>query len=187
MRCYHLCNFYLAGIHAGIQTAHTHHEMAVKYLTNDSPEADSNGYFAENGYLKWANDHKTLVLLNGGMAKQLLDFEAFLMSEDHPYAWASFREELDAINGAITNVGIVLPEKMYRGSREIVRQKSKEAYGEYFRVGDLRCKLSKMRDPGADGAVFMVSLENDTGMIAYRYTPFEMELLTRLSRCELMR
>lgn len=187
MRCYHLCNFYLAGVHAGIQTAHTQHEMALKYLTNDSPEQGTFEDFAESGYLKWANDHKTLILLNGGMAEDLLEFEAFLNREHHPYAWASFREEVAALNGAITNVGIVLPEKMYNGSRDIGRQYNKEAYGEVFRIGNLRCKLSKMRDPGPDGAVYVVSLEDEYDMFAYRYTQFEMELLCRISRCDLMR
>lgn len=192
MRCYHLGNFYLSSIQQGIQAAHVQHDMAIKYLTADSP-TESHACSAEDGYVEWATNHKTMILLNGGMASHLLDFEAFLKSESHGYAWASFREEVDALNSTITSVGIVLPEKMYNGNREIARMISQEKFGVPFKIGATEAKVNRQRDPGPDGAVYTVTLFNGTGsagvpeMSMYRYTPFEAELLARISRCDMAR
>ena len=65
---------------------------------------------------EWATNHKTMILLNGGMASDLLRLEDFLDTADNPFAWTAFREEKDALNGSITSVGIVLSEKIYLGA-----------------------------------------------------------------------
>lgn len=190
MRCYHLCNMYLIQIHAGIQAAHAQHELAIKYLTNDSP-TEPHLVAAEGGYTKWATEHKTMVLLNGGMAKDLLEFESFLQSQDHGYAWASFREEEAAINGAITNVAIVLPEKMYTKARDIIKIADKYdsrrrfidipgfAHGEVF---------IHIAGSEPDGAVVSVIMYDEQGhAYSWRYNEFEYTLLKAIARCDLMR
>lgn len=184
MRCYHFCNMYLGGLQAGLQSAHTQHELALKYLAGDRTGT------AACGYLEWAQLHKTVILLNGGMAKQLLELEAFLTENDHGYAWASFREEQDAINGAITNVGIVLPERMYAISRPLMRAIELNKSGS-------RCEISHDGDDGyliyrgagtePDGARYIVEfVDGDGHAWAWRYTSFDIQLIERMQRCNLM-
>ncbi|QCQ59689.1 hydrolase [Rheinheimera phage Barba8S] len=106
MRAYFFQNFYLQGIHAGIQSQHTTAEMFVKY--SDQPNYN-------NVLFEWASKHKTTIVLNGGMQKDLLEIVNVL--EDLPYPFAYFREEQDALNGAVTNVGVILPEVVYVAPR----------------------------------------------------------------------
>lgn len=190
MRCYHLCNFYLAGIHAGIQSGHAQHELAIKYLTNDSP-TEPHLVAAEDGYREWAENHKTMVLLNGGMAKDLLEFECFLQSKDHGYAWAAFREEEAAINGAITNVAIVLPKKMYTNARDIIKiadnydGKRRNVDIPGFVHAEVYVHLANTQPDGAVVAVVMYDEESHA--YSWRYNAFEYTLLKAIARCDLMR
>lgn len=113
MRAYHICNTYLSGIMAGIQSAHTQHELALKVF---SPEASKQQH---KMYLDWAQNHKTLILLNGGYQSNLVEFVDLLDLMDC-YPWAAFNESIDALAGALTNVCVVLPESMYGGAASIV-------------------------------------------------------------------
>jgi hypothetical protein len=110
MRCYHFNNMYMHGIHAGIQSKHSGDEVTLKYLATKS---EGQGVYARDSYLDWMANHKTVVVLNGGMHGDLVKIEAFLSSEDNPYAWAPFRESEYALNNALTNIAIVLPEHIY--------------------------------------------------------------------------
>lgn len=89
MRCYHFNNMYMHGIHAGIQSKHSGDEVTLKYLATKS---ESQGVYARESYLDWMANHKTVVVLNAGMHGDLVKIEAFLSSEENPYAWAPFRE-----------------------------------------------------------------------------------------------
>ena len=109
LRAYFFQNMYLQGIQAGIQTQHTTTEMFVKYIIRGgSCYTKKEAIFDD-----WVCDHKTTIVLNGGMSGDLLELEKLLSSEDNPYPWSSFRESEYALNGALTNVGIILPEKVY--------------------------------------------------------------------------
>lgn len=108
MRAYFFQNFYLQGIHAGIQSQHTTAEMFVKY---------SIGSEQHSMLFDWAINHKTTIVLNGGMQSDLLYIEDLL--EYSKFPWASFREERDALNGALTNIGIILPEYVYNAPKYI--------------------------------------------------------------------
>ena len=57
MRLYSFQNFYFAGIHAGIQTAHSVGEMAANYDASTSQG---------KMFLDWAKNHKTIIVKNGG-------------------------------------------------------------------------------------------------------------------------
>ncbi|QCQ64652.1 hypothetical protein Barba31A_gp062 [Rheinheimera phage vB_RspM_Barba31A] len=102
MRAYFFQNFYLQGIHAGIQSQHTTAEMFVKYQ-HACPEREM--------LYDWAINHKTAVVLNGGMQKDLFEVISSLNTLPYPFAW--FKEEQDALNMALTNVGVILPAKIY--------------------------------------------------------------------------
>lgn len=102
LRAFFFGNFYLSSIQQGIQAGHTIADMFVKY-DNDSFEYDM--------LWSWAKNHKTMVLLNGGMGRDLTDLQCIL--RDCPLPWAYFKEDFDALNNANTCVGIILPESIY--------------------------------------------------------------------------
>lgn len=196
MRCYHLCNFYLAGIHAGIQSGHTQHELAIKYLAS-TPYRDCAGdesldeyagrlelhMDAKADYINWANNHKTMILLNGGMMSHLVEFETFLKDNAHAYAWSSFREEEAALNGALTNIGIVLPEHMYRFTREILK-----FLGGFGRMtgGELGNDDIIYIQRAQDDAIMLKTIENDREVDYVYSLAFDVPLLQRLDRLKLM-
>jgi hypothetical protein len=97
---------YTAGIHAGIQSLHATSAMWRRYFRDpDSEQAQT--------LCEWEDNHKTVVVLNGGYQSALLELEALLQSPDNPFPWCSFNESIEALNGALTAVCIVLPEKLY--------------------------------------------------------------------------
>ena len=197
MRCYHLCNFYLAGIHAGIQSAHTQHELAIKYLAstpyrNLAADESMNEYGArldlfhdaKAEYIDWANNHKTMILLNGGMMSHLVEFETFLTENSHAYAWSSFREEEAALNNALTNVGIVLPEHMYAFSRQVLAfADSGDGFANVY-VGIDVGQVDFERKAGTE-AITAVH-HNFSSSKTYTYSTFDIELLRKLDRLKLM-
>lgn len=124
MRAYFFGNMYLSSIQQGIQAQHCTAEMFVKYPPIDlqdfafstgeePPEHMKQESLKSETLFKWARDHKTTILLNGGEKADLLSLIPILKQEDNPYPWAHFSESNDALNCCLTCVGIILPEKMY--------------------------------------------------------------------------
>lgn len=107
MRAYFFGNMYLSSIQQGIQAAHVTHEMFLKY---DNLAA---GSFATTELYDWAHNHKTMILLNGGYSENLRALTEFFSNPMNDYPFADFHEGQDALDGALTCVGIVLPEKIY--------------------------------------------------------------------------
>jgi len=106
-RLYAFGNFYLSSIQQGIQAAHATVEL---FLKDSAGQLDTR----QSHHLHdWAEFHKTMVLLNGGDCESLKQLVGILTSPDNPFPWALFREEKSALNGALTSVVIVLPERMY--------------------------------------------------------------------------
>jgi hypothetical protein len=118
MRAYFWGNMYLSSIQQGIQSAHClaeiyegvreHHHEQVKHLL-DLQMKD------------WAQDHKTMILLNGGYSENLHRLVSFMSREQNMYPWGCFHEGEDALDGALTCVGIVLPGVIYNGASCIRR------------------------------------------------------------------
>lgn len=193
MRCYHLNNFYLAGIHAGIQSAHAQHELAITYvMEGEGYELSEIGRLQRESYIKWATDHKTIIVLNGGMQADLEKWTAFLASSAHPYAWSFFREEQAALNGAMTNVCVVLPPKMYTYTRDILRVVNSGEPSNGFWVHAIETPELEVRVK-REGDEFVVTRYtfDQTETLAevaekWTYTKFDIELMSRLSRCNLM-
>ena len=111
VRAYFVCNQYLSSVQNGIQALHVTSEMFIKYTKKKDPKR-------EQLYL-WAKKHKTTILLDGGYQSELISLLDWLDREENPYPFAFFREEEDALNGTMTSVGIVLPEKMYTAMSDI--------------------------------------------------------------------
>lgn len=183
MRCYHLNNFYLGGIHAGIQSAHAQHELMLKYLDPLNEEAKSPYLEPQRaGYLEWARDHKTIIVLNAGMQSNLEDWVEFLIPITHSYAWASFNESVEALNGALTNVALVLPARIYEWAREVTRAVGtlpNNVLGERVVLG--RQVGTFYRQATGTGEITF-----NTGAETIHYTAFDLELMSRLSKCGLM-
>lgn len=104
MRGYFLTNMYLSPIQCGIQSAHCIHEMFVTYATcNLAPDARSILW-------SWAEEHKTMIVLNGGTSDDLQEVFDFLMRGPGGYPYEKFYEP--GIDGALTCVGVILNEHM---------------------------------------------------------------------------
>lgn len=117
LRLYTFVNFYLSSIQQGIQSAHVAVELFNEYRGKRNAAAS---------LLKsWAEEHKTMIVLNGGMAcnvaqgyeEMALRRASTLSTYDKcPYPYAAFYEEPGAIHharSAITAWGIVLPSEVY--------------------------------------------------------------------------
>ena len=109
MRFYSFVNAnYLSQLQLGIQTAHCVAEMML--------------HRTEHAVTTWADEHKTIIVLNGGNVEDLLSMEEFFNEEFNPYPFVSFYEDAASLNDAITCVGVILPEDIYETAK-LVRSK----------------------------------------------------------------
>lgn len=108
MILYSYTNMYLEGIHAGIQTAHMINEMWIKYASSTNPFYPSR----TEKLMDWAKNGKTIFIYTGGYSSSLEDrlaeFSKFSHRYDLPYAY--FKESKEALNGALTCIGIIAPD-----------------------------------------------------------------------------
>ena len=108
MRFYSFTNMYTSGIHAGIQSAHAVHEMMTKYMARqDDPKYKR--------FLDWAHNHKTMIVKQAGYHSSLNSLYDELKESS---AWlelpmVKWRESQEALNGATTAIGIVVPAEVY--------------------------------------------------------------------------
>lgn len=115
MKAFSLNCMYFSGIHAGIQTAHCHDELALKFFLNYHLYDDLYIMEQKVNYIDWLDNHKVTVVKNGGYAINISDAKHFLEknSDINHYPWTFFKESVAAANGIMTNVTIILPEKVY--------------------------------------------------------------------------
>jgi peptidyl-tRNA hydrolase len=113
---YFLGNMYISQIQHGIQAAHVIAEMFTKYKNTSSIESEILD--------DWARKYKTIIVLNGGYQSELesalIKIQNSSVLRKLPYAY--FREEQTALNGALTCVGIVLPEIFYQVDSEKINE-----------------------------------------------------------------
>jgi hypothetical protein len=93
-RLYSFVNMYLSGIQKGIQTAHMLQEMNLKWAHNAK-------------LLNWAYTEKTIIVLEGGKSAMLEYLKKTFTQSEFPHA--SFSEDEESLNNALTCVGILLP------------------------------------------------------------------------------
>jgi hypothetical protein len=105
MRAYFFCNFYLSSIQQGIQAAHCLAEMFVEHPIG----------LTGHRLHRWAQEHKTLIVLNGGNNEELCNKYAELrrLCEVLGYPHAMFIEDTASLNNAATCIGVVVPEPIY--------------------------------------------------------------------------
>ena len=165
-RCYHFQNFYLQGIHAGVQSEHSAVEMFVKYYDADNSTV--------NTLWNWARNHKTVIVLNGGMAKDILNLETMLNESSMSFPWAPFYEDEAALNGCITNVGIVLPDYIYEPARFIANP---------YRPSDQSFNRLMVMGSGS----YELTFANDNVSFTRRvYSADEVAFMKILASCRLM-
>lgn len=112
MRLYTFTNMYLSSVQKGIQSAHLVHQLFVKYPP----------HFPEGGVVwTWAYSHQTMVVLNGGYSSNLRSVFQTLSGISSPFPHAQFHEEDDALDGALTCVGVILPERIYDTASDLRR------------------------------------------------------------------
>lgn len=117
MRLYSLTNYYLSSLQKGIQTAHLVSELSRL----DREGALGKGkHSASAVFRSWADDHKTVIVLNGGNSARLRYFHnALITSLDQKTRVADcfpvvhFCEDADSLDGAWTAVGVILPQSVY--------------------------------------------------------------------------
>lgn len=101
---------YLSPIQLGIQTAHVVSELFVRYCNPSSHRVMLHN---------WAEEFKTIIVLNGGNQANLKEILLFLCEPDNPYPYTHFCEDEQSLNNALTCVGIVIPEYVYEAASEI--------------------------------------------------------------------
>lgn len=126
-RFYSFTNMYLSPMQKGIQTAHAVSEMSAKYLCNS--ENVEKMFDTEFGtFNTWAEQDKTVIVLNGGYSSNLKyiyhvckKFSKNLRRTGEGLPFVRFYESDDALDGALTAVGIILPESVYATASAIRR------------------------------------------------------------------
>ena len=156
MRLYTFVNgLYMRPIQFGIQSAHVLGDMFVKYA----------GRCCQHDMLhEWAANHKTMVILSAVNTAGLHDAFAFVDNPDNPYPYAKFHEDAQSLDGAITCVGIVVPEKIYVASSDLRYNRN----GEY----------------NPETQILKVVQKDDTLRYAWNehsLTPYEMALRQKLN------
>lgn len=115
LRLYSFVNHYLAsgGPHAGIQTGHASVDLVRKY-TNAFADVSPNDV---EMVVEWADNHKTFIVLNGGMHVEMLRVKKLV--EESGFPFAVFHESEEALNGVMTAVVAVLPEQVFNMRRGV--------------------------------------------------------------------
>lgn len=123
MRLYTFGNFYFSSIQQSIQGAHAAVELFNKYIPHPYNDNMVDDIPQINQLWDWSNNHKTMICLNGGMNSDLISTKEFFEDENNPYPWSTFYESEEAMGGILSNVCIVLPEKVYEMSAAIRRNR----------------------------------------------------------------
>jgi hypothetical protein len=98
---------YLGSLQKGLQTAHVVSDLAMASVMDSK---------IRGAFMQWACTDKTIIVLNGGNSASLEAFEKFLGDTGCQWPWAAFREDEQSLNGAITAVGVVVPESVYQNT-----------------------------------------------------------------------
>lgn len=102
---------YLSPIQQGIQAQHCMTDMMVKYAKLHMRSGGHSPHYEM--LMDWAENHKTIVILNAGGHIGVQDIRSMFFDSDNPYAWDLFNESHYAMQGMLTCVGIILPSKFY--------------------------------------------------------------------------
>lgn len=158
---------YISHIQKGIQTAHVVSEISSKYKST------------QTAYDEWALNHKTIIVLNGGYGANLYTIEE-QFAELNQFPFASFNESQEALGGAITAVGIILPEWVYAFASAIrgMRMDAEKLY-------DALNSLSDPNGPSAAGTMIYDAAPYWIDIHIEDYTLEMCSLIVTVNRCGL--
>lgn len=115
LRFYGLTHFMLSSIQQGLQAAHCIADMFVRYQHTKSDTI-------RNMLDQWAKYDKTIILLNGGNCADL--YSKYLairrICETLQYPYEMFSEDQQSLNNAITCVGLIVPETIYKMETDLI-------------------------------------------------------------------
>jgi hypothetical protein len=158
----------MSSIQQGIQAAHAQTEMALKY-SSSKPEDKASELWKD-----WAKNYKTMICLNAGYLERLYELRSLLEDKTNPYPWSYFEEAIQALGGILTNVAIILPEKIYK-TAELIRSGEYIVHGISSNNGiyyhTYNPKIIGKYAPGANPITVL--------------TAFEVELINFLNTCSL--
>lgn len=154
MRLYSFVNSYLSPLQQGLQTAHLVGEFSHKISTDQALT-----------YVTWAEDYKTIIILNGGNCASLNELITQFQTPENQYPWGYFFEDRESLNGALTCVGIILPERIYEGAR-IYREN----------------RMSKITEDGVWGISYDLQ---EVCLYTAEYSEFDLELIKIINSCRL--
>ena len=129
--------------------------------------------------------HETMILLNGGMQKDLQALVDLLTQADdddlNDFPWADFREAEEALNGALTNVSIVLPERIFKYSFDV--KSAIYAMGE--ETQSFQLPNGKSFQWRGDTLIMTVP-QSEGGDLVLEYNRFEIRLMEIMAGLKLM-
>lgn len=107
MRAYSFTNFMLNAVSQGIQPGHCLVDMTRAYANHNSIAGDT--------MADWADNHKTMICLNGGNYASILDIWATLQTLGPALnlPFGKFHEDEATLGGLMTCCAIVVPERIY--------------------------------------------------------------------------
>src|SRR5277367_6284157 len=114
LRLYSFVNFYLSSIQQGIQTGHAAVDLVRRYRADRIPAGAAWNKDVEDQIdmaVKWADDYKTFIILNGGDADGVIKALSVLSVSGFPYI--EFHEGEEALHGIMTCCAVVLPESIF--------------------------------------------------------------------------
>lgn len=117
LRLYTFVNFYLSSIQQGIQSAHVVHELFLKYPTEGAD------FGAGEMLWSWAENHKTMIVLNGGMNTDIQEIFYIMEQLEHTHLgimpFVGFREDEKSLGNILTSVGVVVPQRLYEAKKNV--------------------------------------------------------------------
>lgn len=169
-RAYFFGNMYLSSIQQGIQAAHVVHEMFIKYPKPVVQRHNGEDHAGEHLW-KWAENDKTMILLNAGFGAEIADlammFTGGEVKYENPYPWAVFLEEQATLNGAYTSIGIILPSRIWN-TVSVIREHN--------------LALTLLNSPQYSSHPY-----EDISALPNDFTDWEIQLLERLPKYSLAR
>jgi hypothetical protein len=125
LRCFTFTLKQLNTMQQGIQAAHAVVEL-VRTHRKDGPVQE------------WADLWKTLILLDGGEYADLSKIQTLFMSTHNPFAWAAFHESYESLDGMMTSLAIVLPERIFKTAEVLRKKGAPEGYPMDFNMWELQ-------------------------------------------------
>jgi len=149
---YTFINMYLSPIQAGIQSAHIlgelHNKADFNTIVTRSDESygnECNVVYTKRSLMTkdYSQNHKTIVVCSGGNAANIREYIKFFDSPENLYPWIHFNEDQDSLDGALTGVGIILPEEIYEV--EVSFENYKTFSGDFEKIKVFTNKITGVR------------------------------------------